>query len=106
MIRVMREAMAAETIWESPLWEQFTEAAREHRRNPARLLADFMRETLEVGEDQEADEAIRQDAQRSGLDEEGAVALVRDYRRAKGQSDAASVPLRHPYTGGAHCLSE
>jgi hypothetical protein len=72
------------TLVESPLWKQFQSAARRRRRDPARLLLDYMRECLEVWEDQKLDEGIRRDAQRSGRRESQSVAIVRKHRRAKG----------------------
>ena len=69
----------------SPLWERFRKAARERRRDPARLLTDYMRECLETWEDQNLDEEIRRDAQASGYREEDAVELVRQYRREKSE---------------------
>ena len=66
-----------------PLWDQFQKAARQRRRNPERLLTDYMRERLEIWEDQQLDEEMRRDAQRSGYQESDAVAIVRQYRREK-----------------------
>ena len=75
--------MGSEALTESPLWEQFRKAARERRRNPERLLTDFMRDCLRMWQDQELDEAIRRDAQQSGCSEEDAVEIVRQYRQEK-----------------------
>jgi hypothetical protein len=72
----------------SPLWEQFQRAARKRRRNPVRLLTDYMRECLEVWEDQKLDEEIRRDAQRSDCAEEDAVEIVRRHRLGKGRRAA------------------
>ncbi len=69
---------------ESTLWSEFQEAARKRRRNPARLLTDYMRECLEVWEDQKLDEEIRREAQRSGYREEDSVDIVRRHRSGKG----------------------
>ena len=54
--------------------ERFRDATRARRRNPARVPAGFMEETLEVWEGQDADEGIRQDARQSGYREEDAAA--------------------------------
>ena len=68
---------------ESTLWNEFQEAAKKRRRNPVRLLTDYMRECLEVWEDQKLDEEIRREAQRSGYSEEESVDIVRHYRSEK-----------------------
>lgn len=82
--------MTKDSLSALPLWEQFRKAAKERRRNPVRLLTDYMRECLEIWEDQQLDAEIRQDAQRSGHREEDAVAMVRQYRREKRERRAAS----------------
>lgn len=82
--------MAKDILANSPVWEQFQKAAKERRRNPVRLVTDFMRECLEVWEDQKLDEQIRRDVQKSGYREEDAVEIVRQFRREKSQSRAAS----------------
>jgi hypothetical protein len=73
-----------------PLWAQFQKAARQRRRSPERLLTDYMRERLEIWEDQQLDEEMRHDAHRSGYREEDAVDIVRQYRREKRERRAAS----------------
>ncbi len=82
--------MRKDTLSALPLWEQFQKAARQRRRSPERLLTDYMRERLEIWEDQRLDEEIRHDAQRSGYREEDAVDIVRQYRREKRERSAAS----------------
>jgi hypothetical protein len=82
--------MTSESLFQSPLWEQFEQEARQRRRNPASLLARYMRECLEIWEDQELDEEIQQDVQRSGYSEEDAVEIVRRHRKGKrGRRDAS-----------------
>lgn len=76
--------MEKRTLPESTLWSEFQEAARKRRRNPVRLLTDYMRECLEVWEDQKLDEEIRREAQRSGYREEDSVDIVRRHRSGKG----------------------
>lgn len=80
----MTKEMSVES---SPLWEQFQAEARKHRRNPARLVAEYMRECLEIWEDEKLDEEIRADVQKyarkHGLTEDDAVEFVRQYRREK-----------------------
>ncbi|MBM4255935.1 MAG: hypothetical protein FJ147_08565 [Deltaproteobacteria bacterium] len=73
-----------------PLWDQFQKAARQRRRNPERLLSDYMRERLEIWADRQLDEEIQRDARRSGYREEDAVDLVRQYRRGKRERRAVS----------------
>ncbi len=82
--------MKKDTLSSLPLWEQFQKAARQRRRSPERLLTDYMRARLEIWEDQQLDEEIRRDAQRSGYREEDAVDIVRQYRREKRDQRAAS----------------
>ena len=73
-----------------PLWDQFQKAARQRGRSPLRLLTEYMRERLESWEDQQLDEEIRRDAQRSGFHEEDAVEIIRRYRQEKKERRAAS----------------
>ena len=65
---------------DSALWERFEEAARTRRRDPVRLLKEFMKECLEVWEDQKVDRQIKKAALRSGRREEDAVEIVRRVR--------------------------
>jgi hypothetical protein len=71
--------MEKRTLQNSPLWEEFQRAARKRRRNPLRLLTDYMRECLEIWEDQKLDEEIRREAQRGGYREQDAVEVVRRH---------------------------
>jgi hypothetical protein len=80
--------MEKRTLPESTLWSEFQEAAKKRRRNPVRLLTDYMRECLEVWEDQKLDEEIRREAQRSGYREEDSVDIVRRHRSGKGHRAA------------------
>lgn len=80
--------MAKEVLVESsPLWERFQTEARKRRRNPARLVTEYMRECLEIWEDEKLDEEIRADAQKHtggrNLTDDEAVEIVRQYRREK-----------------------
>lgn len=79
----------AETL-ELPLWTQFQKAARRKRRDPNRLLMEYMRECLEIWEDQRLDEEIRRDARRSGRRESDAVRIVKDYRCEKRNARAGA----------------
>jgi hypothetical protein len=69
-----------------PIQQQFEEAARRHRRDPNKMLAKFMRECLEIWEDQQLDKEIQRQARRSGYKEADAVKLVREVRQAKRQN--------------------
>ena len=62
------------------LWERFKQGARTHKRNPSRLLSNYMRQCLEVWEDQTLDEDIRRGAAHCGHRENDAVSVVRQYR--------------------------
>jgi len=82
-------AMAKE-ILESALWERFEEAARKRRRDPVRLLKEFMKERLEVWEDQKLDRQVKKAALRSGRREEEAVQIVRRHRVNRSRPSATS----------------
>ncbi len=64
----------AKEILDSALWDRFEEAARKQRRDPVRLLKEFMKERLEVWEDQKLDRQVkkaapdRQTSRRSAYD--------------------------------------
>lgn len=70
----------AKDILSSALWERFEEAARLRRRDPVRLLKAFMKERLEVWEDQKLDRQLKKAARVSGRREEEAVEIVRRHR--------------------------
>ena len=72
--------MARNPSLNSPLWEHFQKAARRRRCNAVRLLNEYMRERLEIWEDQKLDEEIRRDARKRGHREQDAVKLVRQHR--------------------------
>ena len=78
------------TINSSPVWEQFQQEARKRRRDPVRLLTEYMRECLEVWQDQKLDEEIQREAQNSGYREADAVTIVRHHRQKKREQRAAS----------------
>jgi hypothetical protein len=67
-------------ILDPALWERFEEAARSRRRDPVRLLKEFMRERLEVWEDQKLDRQLKRAARFSGRREAEAVDIVRRHR--------------------------
>jgi predicted transcriptional regulator len=80
----------AKDLLDSALWERFEEAARKRRRDPIRLLKEFMRERLEVWEDQKLDRQIKKAALRSGRREEHAVEIVRHHRVNKSRPSATA----------------
>jgi len=82
--------MAGTGLTELPLWPRFERAARGRRRNPARLLSDYMAACLERWEDEKLDAELRRQARRSGYREPDAVEIVRRYRQEKRARRAAS----------------
>ncbi len=80
----------AKEILDSALWDRFEEAARKQRRDPVRLLKEFMKERLEVWEDQKLDRQVKKAALRSGRREEDAVQLVRRHRAHRSRPSATS----------------
>ncbi|PYS56576.1 MAG: hypothetical protein DMF74_28275 [Acidobacteria bacterium] len=82
--------MTLEGLIQSDLWREFEEYARSRRRQPARLLAELMREQLEIAADVALNNEIRRDVQKSGYKEKDAVRIVREYRAEKRKRRAAS----------------
>jgi len=68
-------------LLKSPVWDQFQAAARRKRRDPRKLLLEYMREYTEISEDERLDQEIQADARRSGYSEEDAVEIVKQLRR-------------------------
>ncbi len=75
--------MTTKAIDESPVWKQFETEAKKRRRNPVKLLSDYMKECLEIWEHERLDDEIIKEAQKSDYTEDDAVELVRQYRREK-----------------------
>ncbi len=75
---------------DSELWKEFESAAKQKRRNPLKLLADYMRESLEIWEHQKLDAEIQKEARKSDYTEDDVVELVRQYRTEKKNNRAAS----------------
>jgi len=65
------------------LWTKFSGLAQQKRKRPNRLLENLIAEYLAVQKDLQLDEAIRQQARRSGFNESDAVELVKQYRQSK-----------------------
>ena len=72
----------------SSIWEEFQQAARNRRRNPVRLLEDYMRQCLADWEDQTLDQEIQRDVLRGGHAEEDAVDIVLRHRLEKSHRSA------------------
>lgn len=73
---------------ETPVWEAFERAAKKRRRDPARLLREYVQECVEIWEDQTLDQDMRAAASRSQFVEEGAVEIVRNVRLGERVPDA------------------
>ena len=82
--------MEQEIKLDPQLQAQLTEAAREQRRSPARLLQEVVREYLEIYEDEKLFCQMQREARRSGYREEDAVDLVRQVRRQMREQHGAS----------------
>ncbi|HEY7543632.1 MAG TPA: hypothetical protein VID27_02060 [Blastocatellia bacterium] len=82
--------MASDSFINSPLWKEFKKAARRRRRDPVRLMTNYMRECMEIWEDEKLMKEMRRDARRSGLKEANAVEVVRRHRLEKKKQRAAS----------------
>ena len=80
----------AKEILDSTLWERFEKAARTRRRDPVRLLKEFMKERLEVWEDQKLDRQVKKAALHSGAREDDAVEIVRRNRVDRSRPSATS----------------
>ncbi len=81
--------MTMKTLNDSAVWKEFETEAKKRRRNPVKILSDYMKECLEIWQHERLDEEIRQEAQKSGYTEDDAVELVRRYRREKKENAAA-----------------
>jgi hypothetical protein len=73
----------ASTVTKKRLWAEFESQARRQRRDPQKMLTDYMRECLEIWEDERLFREMRRQARRSGLKEEDAVEIVREIRQAR-----------------------
>jgi hypothetical protein len=80
----------AKEILGSAQWERFEKAARTQRRDPVRLLKEFMKDRLEVWEDQKVDRQVKKVALRSGRREENAIEIVRRHRMNRSRPSANS----------------
>ncbi|HEV8367701.1 MAG TPA: hypothetical protein VGQ39_07110 [Pyrinomonadaceae bacterium] len=82
--------MTLESLIKSELWQEFERKVRSKRRQPAKVLAELLREYLEIQEDIALTEAMRRSARKSGYRESDAVKIVREYRNEKKNRRAVS----------------
>ena len=80
----------ARQILDSALWERFEEAARTRRRDPVRLLKEYMKERLEIWEDQKLDRQVKKATLGSNRREDDAVEIVRRHRVGRSRPSATS----------------
>ena len=83
-------AMKEQITIDSALWQEFKLAVRRRRRNPLNLLADYLRESLEIWEHQKLDREIQKEVRKSRYSAGDAVGIVRKYRAEKKNSSAVS----------------
>ncbi|MCI0387985.1 MAG: hypothetical protein MOB07_04355 [Acidobacteria bacterium] len=72
--------MASNTLLDSPVWKQFDEEARKRRENPEDLVTVWIRQCLEIWEDESLDSEIGVEVRQSGYQEGDAVDLIRRFR--------------------------
>ena len=82
--------MTLENLIQSNLWQEFELQVRAKRKQPTKVLAELMREYLEIQEDIALTEERRRDVRKSGYKEKDAVKIVREYRAEKRKRRAAS----------------
>ena len=82
--------MTLENLIRSELWTNFEKQARKKKKQPSDVLAELLREYLEIAEDVALDEAIARSARRSKYKESDAVKLVRQHRREKRERRATA----------------
>ena len=75
---------------DAELWSEFESASKRNRRNPLKLITEYIRETMEIWEDQKLDKEIQRDARKSGYTEDDAVELVKQYRAEKAKRYAST----------------
>jgi hypothetical protein len=75
--------MKNELQLDATLWEEFQKQAKKRRRNPVKMLTEYMQECLDTWEFDQLFKEMRRDARKSGYKEEDAVEIVRQYRREK-----------------------
>lgn len=74
--------MKPEALFEMTIWQNFLKEARKRRLNPLTLVADLLREQVEIWEDEKLFREMQRDARKSQYTEKDTVALVRPSRRA------------------------
>ena len=75
--------MPNDTLMDSSLWRRFEAEARRRKEDPNNLVTAYLRQCLEIWQDEALDEQIGSEVRQSGYGEDDAVEIVRGYRRAK-----------------------
>lgn len=75
--------MTATVQLDVKLWNQFSGLVQQKRKRPDRLLEKLIAEYLAIQKNLQLDEAIRQQARKSGFKESDALHLVKQNRQAK-----------------------
>ena len=75
--------MTQSSFVDPSIWEQFKEEALKRHQNAVDLVTDYIKECLDIWEDEALDAEIGKHALRSDYDEEDAIKLVRQYRRER-----------------------
>ena len=90
--------MTLETLIRSELWTNFEKQARKQKKQPSDLLAELLREHLEIADDIALTKAMRREAHKSGYKEGDAVRIFREYRAENRKKRAAfySLPTPNP----------
>lgn len=70
---------------EATIWEEFQKQAKRRRRNPVTLVSAWMREQLEIWEDEKLFSEMQEEGRKSSYTEDDTVELVRQHRREKRQ---------------------
>ncbi|MGI9064905.1 MAG: hypothetical protein ACR2HX_00650 [Pyrinomonadaceae bacterium] len=82
--------MTLENLIRSELWTNFQKQARKQKKQPSDVLANLLREYLEIAEDVALDETIASSARRSKYKESDAVKIVRRHRKEKRERSVAA----------------
>jgi hypothetical protein len=73
--------MASNTLLDSPVWKQFEVEARKRREGSENLVTAWIRQCLEIWEDESLNDKIGVDARQSGYQEDDAIDLIRQFRK-------------------------
>ena len=75
--------MKNEFILDREILEEFQKQAKKRRRNPGNLVTNWMREQLEIWEDEKLFHEMQEEGRTSVYTEDDTVELVWQYRREK-----------------------